>query len=220
MRRLRFALCALSLLVSLAAHADSISVFQITSARLLIPGEDSDGFMAFDFTGPRISISGQGSFDCPSGWCIDHFVAEGTPIDFGNFVPAPCCTEITIRGKTYRGAQAALNTWTMNPDGALFVPDSDGQAVLNGNGLMSGSINTGNGTFLFEIKVPKGNLELSWVQSVENPSNYTLFASGFFARSSPVPEPDGVVLVGTGLVGILSTARFRHRRSQQTKKQP
>jgi hypothetical protein len=158
MRHLRFALCARFVLVSLAAHADSISVFQITFARIEFMAE-TDG-VSFDFNGPGISVSGIASFECPSGWCINHFVAQGTPIDFGSFVPH----ELTIQigGNTYSDPQAVLNTWTMNPFTALFVPDGGGRAILNGNGLIPGSINTANGTLQFEIKVPAGALELNF----------------------------------------------------------
>src|SRR5215472_10550582 len=156
MRHLRFALCALFILVSLAAHADSISVFQITFARLEFMGTGAQelGAVGFDFIGSGINISGVASFDCPSGWCINHFVAEGTPIDFGSFVPLQLT--IQIKGKTYSDPQAVLNSWTMNTLNPIFVPPSgDTPAVLNGNGLLPGSINTANGTLQFEIKVPE-----------------------------------------------------------------
>ena len=152
-----------------------------------------------------------------SGWCLDHFVAGGTPIDFGSSVGHVSGSVIHIGGKTYSGAQAVLNAWTMNPFNALFVPESGGNAILNGNGLIPGSINAANGTLQFEIKVPVGDLGFSWVQSIENPSYYTLFPSNFFATASPVPEPGSVLLLVTGLAGILSTAGFRHRHSHRQK---
>lgn len=208
MRHLRFALCAVFLLASVAASADSIPVFQITFAEIdLFP---ETGAMGFTFIGPGIGIDGVGAFECPSGWCVNHFTAGGTPIDFGSFVP----NQITVQigGKTY--SEAVLNAWTMNPFKALFVPDSGSAATLNGNGLIQGSINTG--TFQFEIKVPVGALELGWVQSGENPSDYTLFPSLFVATApSTVPEPSSVALLVTGLAGILSTAGLSRRKSRQ-----
>ena len=153
MRHLRLALCAVFLLVSTAARADSIPVYQITFAQIFFFAPFNVGSVSFTFNGPGISIDGLANFDCPSGWCStpDNFVAAGTPINFGSFVPCPDpspCTNITIGGKTYSSVQV-LNPWTMNPGGDLLVPDSGGNAILNGNGLIPGSVITANGTFQF-----------------------------------------------------------------------
>jgi hypothetical protein len=164
MRHLRFVVCALFVLVSLAAHADSIPVFQITSADIFFFGP---GDMAYNFNGPGINVGGQGGFDCPSGWCSGFEIAAGTPIDFGSFMPFEGLTTIQIGGTTYSGAQAVLNTFTMTPFNALFVPDGGG-AILNSNGLIGGSINTGNGTFQFDIRVPAGDLGLDFLPSVDD----------------------------------------------------
>jgi hypothetical protein len=216
MKHLRFALLGvLFLLVSLAAQADSIPVYQITNGFVYL--EPEFGFMSFNFAGPGITVVGVGSFDCPSG-CFDHFLPEGTPIDFGNFLPI--VETMQIGGKTYSEPQAVLNTWTMNFFTALSVPDQDGKAILNGNGLIPGSVDTANGTLQFEIKVPVGQLGLSWVPSIEYPSYYTPTPGGFFAHTSLVPEPGSIVMLVTGLAGILSTAGFSRRHSQWGKKQP
>ncbi len=212
MKHLRFALGALFLLVSLAAQADSIPVFQITDAFIYLEPEFE--FMSFNFAGPGITVVGVGSFDCPSG-CLEHFLPEGTPIDFGNFLPT--VETMQLGGKTYGYAQAVLNTWTMNFFTALSVPDQDGKAILNGNGLIPGSVDTANGTLQFEIKVPVGQLGLSWVQNYEYPSYYTPFPGIFSAKLSPVPEPGSVVMLVTGLAGILSSAGFSRRHSQREK---
>ena len=50
----------------------------------------------------------------------------------------------------------------MNPFTPLFVPSGGDTALLNGNGLIPGRINTANGTLQFEIKVPAGALELNF----------------------------------------------------------
>jgi PEP-CTERM motif len=211
MRHLRFAVCALFLLASLAAHADSISIFQITYASLDLFPSDPNGGMGFTFIGPGIRIFGQGAFECPGGWCVYlNYTAEGSPVTFGSFVPNSFT--IQIGGKTYSDAQAVLNAWTMNPFAALTVPNAGAQAILNGNGLIPGSINTANGVLQFEIKVPIGEMGLNFVQNIENPSYYTFFPSlGFIKIPSPVPEPGSIVLMVTGLAGVLSTARFRKR---------
>jgi hypothetical protein len=99
----------------------------------------------------------------------------------------------------------------VNPSTALSVPDTEAAAILNGNGLIPGSINTKNGTLQFEIKVPAGTLELGWIQSDENPSNYTPDGGLFSALGSPVPEPSSVVFLVTGLAGVLGTLKFKHR---------
>lgn len=206
MRHLRFALCGLFLLASLAAHGDSIPVFQITSAQMFFFGP---GDVAFAFNGPGISVSGQGGFDCPSGWCSGFEVPEGTPIDFTSFVLFAGFTTIQIGGTTYSGAQAVLNSFTMNPLAPLFVPDGGG-AMLNSNGLIGGSV---NGTFQFEIKVPAGSLELDFLPSVDDPGYYISTGGDFFAQKSPspVPEPGSVFLLVTGLAGILGTLKIKQR---------
>jgi hypothetical protein len=210
MRHLRFVLCALFVLVSLAAYADSIPVFKITSASIFFFREMDE--IAFDFQGPGISITGLGFFDCPSGWCVNHFVASGTPMDFGNFVPVQLSAfTIQIGGVTYSNPQAVLGVWTLNPSTAMSVPDSQATATFNGNGLIPGSINTANGTVQFEIKVPAGTYQLDWIQSDQNPSDYIPDGGLFRAFGSPVPEPSSVVFLVTGLAGILGTLKFKQR---------
>jgi hypothetical protein len=199
------ALCVLFVLVSLAAHADSITTFQITNAEILFEPQASIG--GFTFSGPGITISGLVNFECPSGWCNDPLVAPGTPIDFGSFVPLFFDTfTIQIGGNTYHNPQAILNAWTMNPFPALFVPSNEATDILlNGNGLIPGSVNTANGTLQFEIKVPAGDFLVDWVPSIESPSYFKMGPGRFFASKlpSPVPEPGSVVLLATGLAGIL-----------------
>jgi hypothetical protein len=214
MRHHRFALGALFLLVSLAAQADSIPVFQITFADMYLDPEF--GFMSFNFTGPGITVFGVGSFDCPSG-CLEHFFPWGTPISFGNFLPT--VETLQIGGNTYRDPQAVLNAWTLNPFTALSVPDDGGEAILNGNGLIPGSIDTANGTFQFAIKVPVGQLELGWAQNSQYPGYYTPTPGLFVGHTSPVPEPGSVVMLVTGITAILSTAGFTRRHSKREKKQ-
>jgi hypothetical protein len=210
MRHLRFVLCALFVLVSLAAHADSIPIFQITRAEMVFVAH-TDG-VDLVFTGPGIAIEGIAEFACPSGWCENEFVAEGTPMDFGSFVPTQFLQfTIEIGGKTYSDTQAVLNAWTMNLFTSQFVPFVGGNAILNGNGLIPGSINTANGTLQFEIKVPGGDFQFNWVQSSENPSYFRSFGGRFDATASPVPEPGSVVLLVTGLAGILSALQFKQR---------
>ncbi len=68
MKRFRWTIVVLFLLIADVANADSIPTFNITSAILDIePGGGNQGFVGFNFAGPGISIFERVSTTAPSG---------------------------------------------------------------------------------------------------------------------------------------------------------
>ncbi len=108
-------------------------------------------------------------------------MTAGSPIDIQNMTAVGLTVQ--IGGQTYNENEAALVPWTVNPSGNFAVPGGIVTAVLN-NGLILGSVGTGNNLFQFYLKVPPGQLALFFPQSDLDPSLYT-FVGGAWHSSPP-----------------------------------
>ena len=211
MKRSRWITLLLFLLVSGIANADSIPVFNVSASFDIEPGEDNQGFVGFIFEGQGIEIIGAGSYSC-GGWCnFFTYVPAGFPIDIENITAVTLTVQ--IGGQTYNENEAVLVPWTINPSGNFEVPGGVVTAVLN-NGLILGSVGTGNNIFQFYLKIPPGQLALFFPQSDIDPSVYTFVGAGFFSAASAVPEPDTLALMAAGcIVGLSLKKRSWARRS-------
>jgi hypothetical protein len=208
--RLLWTLLIFSLFVSAAANANSIPIFNITSVDIgFYPGDNDIGGMFFSFSGPGISITGDGFFNC-SGWCnsLSYFPA-GYPIDFTSLTTTDYFAQ--IRGKTYSGFNAFSSPWTLT-FGNFTVPGGEVPAVLN-NGLILGHVGSGNSLSAFYLKVPPGTLLVQFFQSDVDPSLYTFLGGGeFVASRTVVPEPATMALTATGLAAIVGLVRRKYAR--------
>ena len=207
MKRLRWTIALLFLLVAGIANADSIQTFKITQALAGAGPNDGSGDNAgLEFFGPGgfklLAAGGTGSY----GFTGDTFSA-GDPV--GGFVMDWFDFSLTIGKTTYDPDTVDLSLVQVDPHGALTVPGGCVPATLsngNGNGPIQLSAGSGDQFIKFNLITPPGTLCLSFDPVQGNPSLYQFTAANFFAVST-VPEPGIMSLMATGLAGIFGVIR-------------
>jgi len=206
MRRLRWTLLISCLFFAASLNADTIPIFNITSVVIGFNPDGGDiGGMFFSFSGPGISITGDGFFGC-SVWCNSlSFESTGFPIDITNLTTVDYFGQ--IRGKTFSALGAFSSPWSLT-FGDFSVPGGQVPAVLN-NGLILGTVSNGNRAFKFFLKLPPGTLQLQFFSDPEFPDQWTFLGSGQFSasRRTTVPEPGTMALTATGLAAIVGLVR-------------
>jgi len=200
MKRLLWIVVMLVVRFAPFSYADSIQTLQITQVTgSMSPNDGSGDNIFFTFTGPGTSITAFGGMEC-SPWCSSGYLSPDPSGPIGQvFVNLPFLTA-TLGGKTYSVDSVGYNCCFFAPFGGdlnksviLFVGEGDTFKEIKLR-LPGG----GNWSFVFDFVPPEGDF-----------AGGSEFKHGdFFSSASVVvPEPETLVLLATGFVGIAGMIR-------------
>ncbi len=183
------------------ARADSILNINITYVTAFMgPNNGSGDNISFTLIGPGTNITGIGGMFCIA-WCsgpIPDLNSVGTSQVFiSNFLSA------TVGGVTYDpNNDISLQCCLFSSSGGL-------------NGSVSGFVGEGQTFKLLNLTLPGGggwNLNFAFFPASGGSPAYYQFVNGSFTAGTPpapVPEPNTLAYVATGLAGVVGLVRRR-----------
>ncbi|PYX45392.1 MAG: hypothetical protein DMG83_10025 [Acidobacteria bacterium] len=193
MNYLRLAIAILLAAFAQCTYANSIPTFHVTEATMLMfPNDGSGDNVVFTFTGPGVSIAGDGGMAC-SDWCSSPISPDlaGTPSQI--FISG--LGLVILGGVTYDAGSLVLTG-----------PSTFFDEVGGLNPSTSGIVGSSNGALQFNLTLPtNGSWQLNFVPTTDQFGNPAiLFTNGTFFASAPLPtpEPSTIGLMLTGLAGM------------------
>ena len=211
MNYVRLAIAIVFAVTVQGSYADSIPSFQITQAQMsLFPDDGSGNNASFVFTGPGVTISGQGSMYC-ADWCSGGFIFD--TVGYTSTIYVSRFYTAIVGGKTYDASTLALNN--------VF-----NDAGLNASG--SGSVGAGESLLQFNLVLPtNGRWNLNFAESIDEFGRPVYsFTQGSFTATAPLltPEPATLGMMLTGIVGIAGVlkrkAKLRPRKAPRCVTEP
>ena len=194
--------------ISPSLYADSIPVFNLTSATLLFTVNSGSGDNAsFGLSGPGTVVFGEGGAGCD--WCF-----AGTSFQPGqslngsvSFVGIDFILSIQLGGQTLDVNSTTLGSTSLLAGSFLFPTDPQTTTFTvavpaHFSGLLLGSSSPNFPTF--GLRIPAGRLFLTFDSS----GGQFFFSQGVYFATTP--EPGTLIMVGSGLLAM-GTLVYRRR---------
>ncbi len=195
------------LVISPSLYADSIPVFNITSATILFTVNSGSGDNAsFGLSGPGTVVFGEGSAGC--NWCF-----AGTTFQPGQslngsvpFVGVDFMVSIQLGGQTLDVNSTTLGSTSLLAGSFLFPTDPQTTTfTVAVPAQFSGPLLGSSSQFpIFGLKIPAGKLFLTFDSS----GRQFLFSQGVYFATTP--EPGTLIMVASGLLAM-GTLVYRRR---------
>lgn len=195
--------------ISPSLYADSIPVFNLTSATMLFTVNSGSGDNAsFGLSGPGTVVFGEGSAGC--NWCF-----AGTSFQPGQslngsvpFVGIDFIVSVQLGGQTLDVNSTTLGSTSLLAGSFLFPVDPQTTTFTvavpaHFNGLLMGSSSPNFPAF--GLRIPAGKLFLTFDSS----GGQFFFNQGVYFATTP--EPGTLIMVGSGLLA-LGTLVYRRSR--------
>ncbi len=228
MKRFRYASVLVLLMLAHYAHGDSVSTFVAQATIAFGPSPGGDNMLA-TFGGAGVNLNASGDMSCaPSVFWCDSFAPTLTP--GSSLKPTAFLSFTYVEGRVTLGGRSRICSVDCGLFGTEIAALGSFQFPINGRDFTVTVPATISPVFMgvqvmgqlgdqrFALQVPQGRLTLTFHFEApvgqNAPPPYYQFESGFFTTT---PEPGTLILMGSGLAGIVG-AVLKKRRSKENYK--